>query len=280
MERLWSIVEARRAAPEVGSLDKASLYKELPRLVNDVKPLLLTAKKVGVEIGDEKDLISEAINYGKKRDVETAVRLIQKARAQLEYAFTSQLAKRVEGVLVEAERAKATGTDIGAILKLCAAATDALEARDYATAGEKVRSAKEEFDARSGGYSKARQEMTGLRELVGDAKRLGVTLPEVDGYTARAESAMNGKNFDQAAGLAVQARQALNKALPDALHNEMKKARNALLDLKVKGGDLTKSVGLLKQASIHLKREEYADAAKFVRMFQDELGKPGKPSRT
>ena len=274
MERLWAIVEARRSPPEESALDKASLYKELPRLVNDVKPLLLTAKKVGVEIGHEKDLISEAINYGKKRDVETAVRLIQKARSQLEYAFTSQLAKRVEGVLVEAERARATGADVGAIVQLCAMATDALEARDYTTAGDKIRSAKEEFDARSGGYSKARQELQAVRELVGDAKRIGISLREVDAFMARAESAMNGKNFDQAAGLAVQARQALSKTLPDALHQEMKRARNALLDLKVKGGDLTRSVGLLKQASIHLKREEYADAAKFVRMFQDELGKP------
>jgi len=76
----------------------------------------------------------------------------------------------------------------------------------------------------------------------------------------------------QAAGLYVQARQALLKGLPDLLNRQMKKARNALLDMKVKGGDLTKPVGLLKQASIHMKREEYADAVRFVRMFQDEIG--------
>ena len=84
---------------------------------------------------------------------------------------------------------------------------------------------------------------------------------------------MAAKNYDQAAGYAVQARQSLLKALPDVLSKEMKKARNALLDMKVKGGDLTKPVGLLKQASIHMKREEFADAVKFVRMFQDEVGK-------
>ena len=82
---------------------------------------------------------------------------------------------------------------------------------------------------------------------------------------------MNAKNYDQAAGLAVQARQALLKTLPEVLQKEMKRARNALLDMKVRGGDLTKPVGLLKQASIHLKREEYADAARFVRLFRDEV---------
>ena len=274
MERLWSLVESRRAPPEELPLDRAALYKELPRLVNEVKPLLLTAKKVGVEIGDEKELISEAIDHGKRRDVERAVQLIRRARSQLEFAFTSQIAKRIENVLVEAERAKATGTDIGTILKMCAAATDALEARDYVTAGDRVKAAKDEFDARSGGYAKARQELGEMRVLVADSKKLGLAMREVDSYLSRGEAAMSSKNYDQAAGFAVQARQALLKALPDALHKEMKKARNELLDLKVRGGDLTKSVGLLKQASIHMKREEYADAVKFVRMFQDEIGKP------
>ena len=270
MERLWSLVESRRSPPEE-SIDRGSLVKELPRLVNEVKPLLLTAKKVGVDIGDEKELINEAIAHGKRRDVEAAVRLIRQARSQLEFAFTSQIAKRIEGVLVEAERAKATGAEVGAILNLCASATHAVEARDYATAADKVRAAKEEFDARSGGYSKARQELSTVRNLVADAKKLGMSLRDVDSYVSRGEAAMNAKNYDQAAGLAVQARQALLKTLPEVLQKEMRKARNALLDMKVRGGDLTKPVGLLKQASIHLKREEYADAARFVRLFRDEV---------
>jgi len=272
MERLWSLVESRRVPPAEKAMDKATLYRELPRLVNEVKPLLLTAKKVGVEIGSEKDLITQAISFGKQRDVEKAVTLIRQARFRLENAFTSQLAKQIETLLVESERVRVAGGDTGAIARMCTAAIDALDVRDYASAGEKVKAAREEFDARSGGYAKARQEMNAVRELVADARRLGLTLREVDGYVARAESSMNGKNYDQAAGLYVQARQALLKGLPDLLNRQMKKARNALLDMKVKGGDLTKPVGLLKQASIHMKREEYADAVRFVRMFQDEIG--------
>ncbi|HEV8595377.1 MAG TPA: zinc ribbon domain-containing protein [Thermoplasmata archaeon] len=273
MERLWSIVESRRVPPENDPLDKATLYRELPRLVNEVKPLLLTAKKVGVEIGAEKDLISEAIAYGKKRDVERAVTLIRKARFQLENAFTSQIAKRIEALLLEAERSRATGGDAGAIIRMCNEAIRSLEERDYASAGDGVKAAKEEFEARSGGYAKARQELATIKELAADTKKVGLNLREVDAFLSRADAAMAAKNHDQAAGYAVQARQALLKALPEVLSKEMKKARNALLDMKVKGGDLTKPVGLLKQASIHIKREEYADAVKFVRMFQDEVGK-------
>src|SRR2546426_1170741 len=175
-DRLRSLVESRRMQPMPPLGDKGTLYKELPRLVNEVKPLLLTAKKVGVDIGNEKELIGEAIGYGKKRDVEKAVQLIRQARSALENAFTSQIAKRVEDVLAEAERARTGGADVTAIQMLCSSAIDALESRDYAVAGEAVRSAKEEFEARSGGYAKARQEIAAVKALVADAKRLGLNL--------------------------------------------------------------------------------------------------------
>lgn len=253
-------------------MDKATLYRELPRLVNEVKPLLLTAKRVGVDIGSEKDLITQAISFGKQRDVEKAVSLIKQARFRLENAFTSQLAKQIENLLVEAERARGAGGETGAVAQMCTSAIDALDQRDYGSAGEKVKAAREEFDARSGGYAKARKELNDVKELVADTRRLGMSVREVDGFVARAESEMSAKSYDKAAGLLFQARQALQKGLPDLLTRQMKKARNALLDMKVKGGDLTKPVGLLKQASIHMKREEYADAVRFVRMFQDEVG--------
>ncbi len=274
MERLWRISESRRTPPVEAPADRGSLYKELPRLVGEVKPLLLIARKVGVEIGEEKELISEAIAYGKKRDVERAVELIRQARFRLDRTFTGGLAKRIESVLVEGERANQAGTDVGEIEALCVSAIDALEVRDFSASADRIKAAKQELDARSGGYGKARQEYAASKSLLADARKLGLELRETNTALKRAESALQSKNWDEAAGLAVQARQSLVTALPDLLNREMKKARNALLDMKVKGGDLAKPVGILKQASIHIKREEYAEATKFVSMFWDHVGRP------
>lgn len=273
MERLWRIQESRRIAPEEDLADKGSLYKELPRLVNDVKPLLLIAKKVGVEIGEEKDLISEAIGFGKKRDVERAVQLIRHARFRLEGSYTTGLAKRIETLLVESERARQTGTDVGEVVSMCVSATDALERRDFSASADKVKAARQEFEARAGGYGKARQEYEASRTLFDEAKRLGLELREPDVALKRAENALASRNWDEAAGMSVQARQLILSALPDALSREMKKARNALLDMKVKGGNLAKPVGILKQASIHIKRDEFADAVRYVSMFWEHIGK-------
>jgi len=271
-ERLRQVAKSRRIPPDEGAADRGALYKELPRLVNDVKPLLLVAKKIGVEIGEQKDLISEAIAYGKKRDVERAVQLIRQAQFLLEETFTSALVERIDSILVDAERSRQTGGDVGEALSLCVASIEALEKRDYNASADKIKEAKEEFDARSGGYGKAREEYELSKSLVIDARKLGLDLREANTDLRRAESALQGRNWDQATLLAVQARQSLFKALPGLLNAEMKKARNALLEMKVKGGDLAKPVGILKQASIHMKRQEFADALKFVAMFRDQVG--------
>ena len=92
----------------------------------------------------------------------------------------------------------------------------------------------------------------------------------IERHIRQGREALGRREYDRATQLADQARNAVMKVLPDFLNEEMKRARNKLLDLKVKGGDLTRPIGILKQASIHLKREEYGDAMRFVRMFRRE----------
>jgi len=61
--------------------------------------------------------------------------------------------------------------------------------------------------------------------------------------------------------------------LPPILAAQMKSARDRLLDARAKGRDLTRPIGLLKQASIHQKRQEYESALRYLRLFHDEIGR-------
>src|SRR6266516_1879501 len=85
------IDKLRRAQQEadrrVPSGDRKLLYRELPKLVNEVKPLRFSAKRIGLEIEDGKRIINEAIQAGKGRDIERAVSLISEARRALDIAF-------------------------------------------------------------------------------------------------------------------------------------------------------------------------------------------------
>src|SRR2546425_3285964 len=66
--------KAVRAAtpPSASPADRRALYKELPRLVNEVKPMLLSARKVGVDIEEPKRLINDAIAAGEQEGRERA----------------------------------------------------------------------------------------------------------------------------------------------------------------------------------------------------------------
>jgi len=51
----------------------------------------------------------------------------------------------------------------------------------------------------------------------------------------------------------------------------MRKARSQLLDLKLKGNDLARPIGVLKEASALVKREAWAEALRQIRDFYKEI---------
>jgi len=271
-ERIDAIRTMEIAVESIEGMDKKTLYRELPRIVNEVKPLLLSAKKVGVSIEDSRQLINDAIAFGKKKEMERAVMLVIEAKASLQKAFIVELTSQLESILIEVEKARATGSPVSSIERAIDEAVILLEAGRYGDVGVKVAQAREEFSARAGGYYKAKESIQVARALVDESAALGVDTLEAKRAITRASEALEKRKWEQSELEAGRARDIVMKQLPKQLDKEMKHARNVLLDLKVKGGDLTKPIGILKQASIHLKREEYADAVHYVMLFRQEIG--------
>src|SRR5256886_4099186 len=79
--------------------DRKLLYRELPKLVNEVKPLLVSAKRIGLEIDDGKRIINDAIQAGKGRDIERAGKLTADARRTLDVAFAAFIGGPIDTVL-------------------------------------------------------------------------------------------------------------------------------------------------------------------------------------
>ncbi len=270
-DRLSKARAARsRAAPPPATEDRRALYRELPRLVNEVKPMLLNARKIGVDIEEPKRMINDAIAAGKGREIDRAVALVSQSKEALERSFTAQVSARVESLLEEVEKAKAGGSDVGPLEALLDASIGKLADGDFVASSDKVNEAREEFERLAGGYHKAKESLRAAEALAEDGRVFALDVREAERHIRQGREALGRREYDRATQLADQARNAVMKVLPDFLNEEMKRARNKLLDLKVRGGDLTRPIGILKQASIHLKREEYGDAMRFVRMFRRE----------
>ena len=270
-ERIAGILRSRKEAvipPSSG--DRKLMYRELPRYVNDVRGLLVSAKRMSLEIEREKKVINEAIVAGKQRDVERALRNIAEAKHALDIALTTSFAERINALLAQLQRATFSG-DPAPLEAALREAIARLDSRNYDGALDEFDAATKAFQALARDYVTTTDSLGQDDRLVADLKALGVDVREVERIFRSAREAMEKRDQKGALRATQDGRDRLAKLLPDFVDKEMKTARNKLLDLKVRGGDLSKPVGILKAASVHAKKEDWGTAVRYLREFRKEL---------
>jgi hypothetical protein len=87
----------------------------------------------------------------------------------------------------------------------------------------------------------------------------------------QARESLERRDVAGATRIGKQAYDRLKREVPDLVQEEMRKARSQLLDLKLKGNDLAKPIGILKEASAFVKQEEWAEALRQIRSFYKEI---------
>ena len=255
--------------------DRKLIARELPRLVNEVKPLLVSAKKMGVGIDEGKRLIANAVEAGKRKEMEKAVRLISDARRSLDLAFVDFIGGRVEALASEVE---AAGPGEAATLArpMLDGALKRLEQRDYEGAWESLQSARHAFASQAREYTEGRKILESTERLMAEVRGLGMDTREVERLLRQGREAADRRDLPGSLRLARQSQERLLQAVPNFVQSEMREARNALLEMKVHGSDLSKPVGILKEASAHVKNEEWSEAIRFLKEFQKETARAGR----
>jgi RNA polymerase subunit RPABC4/transcription elongation factor Spt4 len=260
----------REAERRIPSGDRKLLYRELPRLVNEVKPLLVSAKRIGLEIEDGKRLINDAIQAGKGRDIERAVALIADARRSLDIAFVDLIGSRIDTFIQETRAAKGEAGVQAATPKL-SEAVGRLEAGDYDVAWDQYQAALGTFHTQAKPFHEARKIIDDGDRLARDVRAMGVDLRDAEKLLRQARESLERRDVGGALRLGKQARDRMKRDVPAFVQEEMRKARNELLDLKVQGNDAAKPIGILKEASAHVKKEEWGDALRQIREFQKAI---------
>ncbi len=273
--RIDKLRRARQEADRrIPSGDRKLLYRELPKLVNEVKPLLVSAKRIGLEIDDGKRIINEAIQAGKGRDIERAVALISEARRALDIAFVEFIGARVDAYVQELQAAKGdAGTQLA--MPRLQAAVGRLEAGDYDGAWDEYQASLGTFQTDAKDYHQARTVIEDGDRLVRDARTMGMEVRDAERLLRQGREAMDRRDISGASRLGKAARDRLQRDVPAFVQEEMRKARNALLDLKMKGDDLGRPITILKEASMLVKQESWGEALRYIRDFYKEIGVRG-----
>ncbi len=255
--------------------DRKLIARELPRLVNEVKPLLVTAKRIGVGIDEGKRLIANAVEAGKRKEMEKAVRLISDAHRSLDLAFVDFLGGRLDTFASEVEAA-GPGEAANLARPLLEGALKKLGQHDYDGTWDSLQSARHAFASQAKEYLEGRKILDSTERLMSEVRSLGMDTREVERLLRQGREAADRRDLPGSLRLARQSQERLLQAVPEFVQSEMREARNALLEMKVRGSDLSKPVGILKEASAHVKNEEWSEAIRFLKEFQKETSRAGR----
>jgi hypothetical protein len=114
----------------------------LLRLVNDMKPLLAAAKKVGLDLPELRRLVAEAA-AGHDQDLSQRVRLVEQVKGTLEAALVERIAESLQGVLLDIDRMKSGTQQIHSAEMTAAEAVALLDTGNYAAAVDRAERARE-----------------------------------------------------------------------------------------------------------------------------------------
>src|SRR2546427_525981 len=256
----------REAERRIPMGDRKLLYRELPKLVNEVKPLLVSAKRIGLEIEEGKRIINDAIQAGKGRDIERAVTLIAEARRTLDVAFVDFIGGQIDTVMQELRAAKGDAGVQAATPKL-QEAVGRMEAGDYDAAWDRFQGALGTFHTEAKDFHEARKIIDDGDRTVREVRSMGMDLRDPERLLRQGRESLDRRDVAGALRFGQQAQERMKRDVPAFVQDQMRKARNELLDLKVRGSDLSRPIGILKEASAYVKREAWGDALRQIREF-------------
>src|SRR5213594_206828 len=264
----------RESERRIPSGDRKLLYRELPKLVNEVKPLLVSAKRIGLEIEEGKRIINDAIQAGKGRDIERAVALIADARRALDIAFVDFIGGGIERFVQEIRAAKGEA-GANAVTPGLLEAVGRMEAGDYDSAWDLYQSVLTRFESEAKDFHDARRTIDEGDRLVQEVRAMGMEVQGSERMLRQARDSLERRNVATATRIGKQAYDRLARDVPEFVQEEMRKARSQLLDLKLRGNDLAKPIGILKGASASVKQENWAEALRQLRSFYKDIERIG-----
>ena len=252
-------VKPAETAPAQKPQDLASLkekYKELPRLIGEVKKSLAIAKKCKI------------------KDLESAVRLVEEGKAGIEKTILAYMDERVKALTLKINEANSSGHTLPEATASIVKIKGCLEACDYDSALIEIETTDSMLKETVGEeLLDAKTELKLIDVTIGDAKVLSIELGSALALYEEARKAADKGDWSSAALYSKQAMDSLNEILPSHISSQMKKAKTSLLEIKMMNIDISQPVEFLKSANIAVKEGKYLDALHCVRQFKDHLDK-------
>jgi hypothetical protein len=128
-------------------MDDRSLYRILSETANELKPLLAIAKQQGIDLSEGRRLISEAVIFGKKKEIKRAVETMLEGEKNVKGAMKLRFLREVSSLENNVEELRSSGANVAPATKSLKDAKDLLRAEKYADVPASLDSARESLAA-------------------------------------------------------------------------------------------------------------------------------------
>lgn len=265
---------AEPPAPSAPSPVVKDKGKELARMVAEMKPLLALARERDVDIGESKDLIDEAAIAGRERQLDKAIELVQKSKSVLMGRIDAHLGQTISRLNDDMKVARDFGGDISRAATFMQELAKARSARDIEAAFVYVDKVEKELVPITGRYNEARKKIAQSKQFIADCEVFLVDTKDARRMLVEANKAFDAKDFDKLDVHLKSVNESLFKAIPARMNEEMAKAREDLLEAKMKGVNITPMLTVLKSATNLMKSGDYSQAIREMREFKSMMKKP------
>jgi len=276
------IPQVEEAPPAAPPREEKALHRQLARSVSDVKPLLTTARKEGINVLEGRKLIDQAITAGKKRDFQTAIDLVERSKKIIENSITEQAIDFIQTTQSKIEALLKAGGEVSELENMQAKVQLLLNDRRFSEAIELAKRAaenaenavlemkaemkkREPIGEEEKNVEKSAEELV---ELIKMGEEVKVNVKQAKTFLTQARVAIKKNEISKAENLLTQAKEDFLKELPKQLTTIISSSKPVLYKAKMQGVDIRPSIKLLKEASTALKLNNYLDALDAIKRYR------------
>jgi len=247
--------------------------KKLSRMVAEVRPLMTLAQDKGVDISESMRLIDETYAAGRERQLDKAIELVQKSKTLLMERINANLAETLIILKEDLRIAQELGGDVSRPSTYVQEIERAKKSGDAEAAYVYADKVGKELQPIIGRYQDSKKKLVSLKLLIADCELFIVDTKEARNLLVEGTKAFESKDFDRVDLLVKAANDRLNKFIPARMSEEMKKAKDQLLEAKMRNVNITPMITILKSVTSLMKAGNHAQALKEMRQFRETMRK-------
>jgi DNA-directed RNA polymerase subunit RPC12/RpoP len=271
-----TFADAERKPPPAAPMDSAkekSKGKELAKLTAEIQPLMHLAISRGLEVSESRKLVDAGAVSVRARQLDNALEKVTEARRLLTMKLQENVELLKADLNQEVKVAKELGGDVSRTrayleeLKKADAADDFEAVYIYA---DKVRN---ELMPITGRYNESKEKIAALKGLLADSELVSANTRETRQVLSEAVKSFEANEFDKVDAMIKDATKKLYQEIDPRMEDEIRRARNQLVELKARGMNITPMITVLKSARTLMLSKDYAQALKELREFKEQVKK-------